>query len=146
MYSIVNVKKICEVIYGKPILHRTWIRWKKASAIPARAKMIDEEAMGRIVTLTNMRLAHPKTKYKLTEILEEKKRVLAEFNKSRLSYQNFLIPDNCSGKEIPEIIELTTGRKLSRAALYRLGNRAKLQYSTTASYERNDVLKLISAV
>lgn len=145
-YKLSDVKLVCEVIYGKPILHRTWIRWKKNNAISVRAKTITEDEMGRLITYTNMRLAHPKTKYKIAEIIDEKKRILAEFNKNRLSYQTFLIPEKCSGKQIPEIIRITTGRKLSRAALYRLGNRVKIQYSTTVNYKREDVLRLISAI
>ncbi len=145
-YKLSEVKQVCEVIYGKPICERTWLRWKRKLCLPKSIREISESQMEQLLTLANMKKTTPFDKITLTKVIESKRDALNDFYHNHESYKLYLLPDVCSGGELTNIIYMVTGRKVNQRTLYRWGIRLNCRYSTHTNYTKDEVSKFISEV
>jgi len=145
-YKLSEVKQVCEVIYGKPINERTWLRWKRKLCLPKSIRVVSDAQMEQLLTLANMKKTTPYDKITLAKVIKSKADTLKEFYENRESYKLYLLPDECSGGELPNVIYMVTGRKVSQRTLYRWGIRLNRRFSTHTNYTKEEVSRFISEV
>lgn len=143
-YRLTDIKLVCESIYKRKISDRTWRRWKSLLALDKYSKFVSEQNMEQLLTLANMKRSQPYDKITLTDIVKFKLQTLLDFQETRKNYTTFLLPDTCTGVEIPNIIKLVTGRKLSKKTLYRKSVNFIKPYSTNKNYSKNELEEYIS--
>lgn len=143
-YRLTDVRIVCEAIYKQKISDRTWRRWKAILVIDKYSKFISEQKLEQILTLANVKRSQPYDKVTLSDIVKSKLKTLIDFQETRNNYTNFLLPDVCKGIEIPDVIKLVTGRKLSKKTLYRKSINFSKPYSTNKNYSKNELQEYIS--
>jgi hypothetical protein len=143
-YKLSDVRQVCEVIYGRKIVDRTWRKWKFSLAIGGYLKEISQANMEQLITLANLKRSRPYDKIRLSEVIESKQATLQELQNTRNNYLLFLLPDECKGSTIPEIIYMVTGRKISQKTLYRWGVILNEQYKVNKNYKKDVLLTFIS--
>lgn len=143
LYKLADVKKVCDVIYGKEIDRNTWSRWKRKLLIPKSSREVDLQRLEQIITLTNIKRARPYFNPDLYEIVKMKTEALKEFHDTKYTYQLYLLPDRCRGSEIGNILKMLTGRLISNKSLYRWGEETGIKFSTNNTYTKDEILKII---
>ena len=101
-----DVKKVCEVIYGRAIADRTWRKWKNKLGFNPYEKEVCEDKMTQLLTLANMKREKPYNPITLVEVVKAKQKTLEEFRDTRYSYQLYLLPEECKGHDIQAIIKM----------------------------------------
>ena len=145
-YKLTDIKQVCDVIYGRKINDRSWLRWKRKLCLPKSIREVSEPQMEQLLTLTNMKRATPYNEITLTKVVQTKADALKEFYQHRESYKLYLLPDVCKGDELPNIIYMVTGRKVTKRTLYRWGLRLNKPFSTNINYTKADVSQFINEV
>jgi hypothetical protein len=143
-YKLSDVKQVCEAIYDRPIVDRTWRKWKASLSLPKYVKEISQAQMEQLLTLANLKRSKPYDKVTLTQVIKSKQATLKEFQEARNNYTLYLIPDECRGDSLPEVIRMVTGRQVSLKSLYRWGKMLNKHYSSNSNYTKDEVLLYIS--
>ncbi|MBW4598006.1 MAG: hypothetical protein KME46_35175 [Brasilonema angustatum HA4187-MV1] len=141
MYKMIYVKQVCETIYGREIPERTWVRWKDKLTLPKHIRFCSQGEMEQLLTLANMRRTKPLSQLSLETVVLAKTEALKNLNREVLTP---LIPSECLGKNLPQIIKECTGKTVSLKTLYRWGSTCNFRFSANTNYTRSEIEKWLS--
>ena len=141
MYKMTDVKQVCETVYGQDISERTWVRWRDKLSLPKHIRFCSIAEMELLLTLANMRRATPLKKVELESVVLAKTAVLKKIHRE---VAPSLIPTQCLGSNLPQIIKECTGKTVSIKTLYRWGKTYNYRFSTNIKYTKSEIEKWIS--
>jgi hypothetical protein len=145
-YKLMDIKQVCEVIYGRAIADRTWRKWKSKLGFNPYEKEVSEDKMTQLLTLANMKREKPYNPVTLMEVVKAKQKTLEEFRDTRYSYRLYLLPDECKGDDLQDIFKMVTGRFVAERTLYRWGELLNIPYSPNRKYGKDEVKQYISKI
>lgn len=141
MYKTTYVKQVCETIYGHSIPDRTWVRWRAKLNLPKHIRFYSQGEMEQLLTLANLRRTKPLTQLTLATVLAAKTEALNNLNREVTIP---LIPTECFGKNLPQIIKECTGKTVSIKSLYRWGKTFNFRFGVNIIYVKSEIETWIS--
>lgn len=136
MYRTTEVKLVCQVVYGREIPERTWVRWREKLNLPKYLRYCSSGQMEQLISLANLRRTKPFDQITLKMIVQNKSEALRAYNNVS---ESMPLPSLCSGKELPNLLTSVLGESVSLKTLYRWSKQYDYVFSTNTNYTKKEI-------